>query len=60
MKKWSLILALFLCLFGVGGIAVIYRSEDSTPSDNKNDSTGGSSQVYEVEGIDLNDTNLIF
>ena len=60
MKKWSLILALFLCLIAVGGIAVIFRNEDSTPSDNKNDSTGGSSQEYEVDGIDLNETNLIF
>ena len=60
MKKWSLILALFLCLIAIGGIAVIFRNEDSTPSDNKNDSTGGSSQEYEVDGIDLNETNLIF
>ena len=60
MRKWSLILALFLCLIAVGGIVVIVRNEDSVPSDNKNDSTGGSSQEYEVEGVDLNDTNLIF
>ena len=60
MKKWSLILALFLCLIAVGGIVVIVRNEDSATSNNKNDSTGGSSQEYEVEGIDLNDTNLIF
>ncbi|MBQ3220591.1 MAG: hypothetical protein IJB34_01365 [Clostridia bacterium] len=60
MKKWSLILALILCCIAVGGIAVIFRNEGSTPSDNKNDSTGGSSQEYEVEGVDLNDKNLIF
>lgn len=60
MRKWSLILALFLCLIAVGGIVVIVRNEDSATSDNKNDSTGGSSQEYEVEGVDLNDKNLIF
>ena len=60
MRKWSLILALFLCLIAVGGIVVVVRNEDSATSDNKNDSTGGSSQEYEVEGVDLNDKNLIF
>ncbi len=60
MRKWSLILALFLCLIAVGGIVVIVRNEDSATSNNKNDSTGGSSQEYEVEGVDLNDKNLIF
>ena len=53
-------MALFLCLIAVGGIVVIVRNEDSATSDNKNDSTGGSSQEYEVEGVDLNDKNLIF
>lgn len=59
MKKWSLILALILCLIAVGGLAVIFRTSDSTPSDD-NSSTGGSSYGDEVEGIDLSDTNLIF
>ena len=60
MKKWSLILALFLCLIAVGGIAVIFRNEDSTPSDKNDSSTGGSSYGDEIDGIDLNESNLIF
>lgn len=61
MKKWSLILALFLCLIAVGGLAVVFRSDkDSTPADNNNTSTGGSSYGDEIDGIDLNETNLIF
>ena len=60
MKKWSLILALILCIVAVGGLAVVFRSDkDSTPSENNN-STGGSSYGDEIDGIDLNETNLIF
>lgn len=60
MKKWSLILALFLCLIAVGGLAVIFRTENnSSPSDNSS-SGGNGGYESEVEGIDLNETNLIF
>ena len=60
MKKGSLILALFLCLIAVGGLAVLFRSDNTeTPSDN-NSSGGNSGYESEVEGIDLNETNLIF
>jgi hypothetical protein len=61
MKKWSLILALFLCLIAVGGLAVVFRSDkDSTPVDKNDSSAGGSSYGDEIDGIDLNETNLIF
>lgn len=60
MKKWSLIVALILCLIAVGGLAVVFRTDkDSTHTDNGN-SSGGSSYGDEVEGIDLNETHLIF
>ena len=60
MKKGSLILALFLCLIAVGGLAVLFRADNNeTPSDN-NSSGGNSGYESEVEGIDLNETNLIF
>ena len=40
MKKGSLILALFLCLIAVGGLAVLFRANNTeTPSDNN--SSGG-------------------
>ena len=63
MKKWSLILALFLCLIAVGGLAVIFRTENnSSPSDNSSSGGNGGNGGYEseVEGIDLNETILIF
>ena len=60
MKKGSLILALFLCLIAVGGLAVLFREENnSTPSGN-NSSGGNGGYESEVEGIDLNETHLIF
>jgi hypothetical protein len=63
MKKWTLILALFLCLIAVGGLAVIFRTDNSSsPSDNSSSGGNGGNSRYEseVEGIDLNGTNLIF
>jgi hypothetical protein len=63
MKKWTLILALFLCLIAVGGLAVIFRTDkSSSPSDNSSFGGNGGNGGYEseVEGIDLNETNLIF
>ena len=61
MKKWSLILALFLCIVAVGGLAVVFRSDkDSTPADKTDSSAGGSSYGNEIDGIDLNESNLIF
>ena len=54
MKKWSL---------AVGGLAVIFRTENnSSPSDNSSSGGNGGNGGYEseVEGIDLNETNLIF
>ena len=60
MKKGSLILALFLCLIAVGGLAVLFRSDNTeTPSEN-NSSGGNGGYESEVEGIDLNETQLIF
>ena len=60
MKKGSLILALFLCLIAVGGLAVLFRTDNKTsPSDN-NSSGGNGGYESEVEGIELNETNLIF
>lgn len=60
MKKGSLILALFLCLIAVGGLAVLFRANNTeTPSDN-NSSGGNGGYESEVEGVDLNDTHLIF
>lgn len=59
MKKWSLILALFLCIIAVGGLVVIFRTEkESAPLGN--DSSGGSSYSGEVEGVELNESNLIY
>ena len=59
MKKWGLILALILCLVAVGGLAVIFRTgKDSPPSGD--DSSGDSSYNGGVEGVELNETNLIF
>ena len=60
MKKWSIILALILCCIAVGGLAVLFRSEKEPSTDNPNNSTGGSAYEDEIEGIDLNETNLIF
>ena len=61
MKKGSLILALFLCLIAVGGLAVLFRSDNTeTPSGNNSSSGGNSGYESEVEGIDLNETKLIF
>lgn len=61
MKKWSLILALFLCIVAVGGLAVLFHSDkESTPTDKNDSSAGGSSYDDEIDGIDLNETNLIF
>ena len=64
MKKWSLVLALFLCLIAVGGLAVVFRTDkDATPADKNNNSTGDSfygEQIGEVDGVDLNENNLIF
>ena len=63
MKKWSLILALVLCVIAVGGLAVVFRSDkDSTPTDKNNNSTGGNGGSYNenIDGIDLNETSLIF
>ena len=61
MKKGSLILALFLCLIAVGGLAVLFREENnSTPSGTNSSSGGNSGYESEVEGIDLNETKLIF
>ena len=60
MKKGSLILALFLCLIAVGGLAVLFRTDNNaSPSDN-NSSGGNGGYESEVEGIELNETNLIF
>ena len=54
-------MALFLCIVAVGGLAVVFRSDkDSTPADKNDNSTGGSSYGDEIDGIDLNETNLIF
>lgn len=61
MKKWRLILALFLCVIAIGGLVVVLRSDkESTPLDKNNNSSDGSSYGGEIEGIDLNETNLIF
>lgn len=61
MKKWSIIFALILCCIAVGGLAVVFRSEkEPSSSDKNNTSTGDSSYNEEIEGIDLNETNLIF
>ena len=61
MKKWSLMLALFLSIVAVGGLAVLFHSEkESTPTDKKDSTTGGSAYGDEIEGIDLNETHLIF
>lgn len=64
MKKGSLILALFLCLIAVGGLAVLFRADNNeTPSgNNSSGGNGGYNGGYEseVEGIDLNETHLIF
>jgi hypothetical protein len=63
MKKWSLILALFLCLIAVGGLAVAFRlGKESTPTDKNNNSTVGNDSSYNenIDGIDLNETSLIF
>ena len=64
MKKGSLILALFLCLIAVGGLAVLFRA-DNTETPSGNNSSGGNDGYNggyesEVEGIDLNETHLIF
>lgn len=59
MKKWSLILALFLCLIAAGGLVVIFRAEkDSAPLENE--SSGDSSYSGEVAGVELNEKNLIY
>lgn len=60
MKKWSLVVALILCLIAVGGLAVVFREKDSTHTNNNNSSGGNSSYGDEVDGIDLNETHLIF
>lgn len=62
MKKGSLIMALFLCLIAVGGLAVLFRADNSTPSDNNSSGGNGGNSGYEseVEGIGLNETRLIF
>ena len=61
MKKWSIIFALILCCIAMGGLAVVFRSEkEPSSSDNPNNSNGGSSYNDEIDGIDLNETNLIF
>lgn len=73
MKKWTLILALILCLIAVGGLAVLFRAEtpnDTTggqnssvefPTDDTGTSDGGgTTDDTPIDGIDLNETNLIF
>ena len=60
MKKGSLILALLLCLIAVGGLAVLFRTDNTeTPSGN-NSSGGNGGYESEIEGIELNETLLIF
>ena len=49
MKKGSLILALFLCLIAVGGLAVLFRS-DNTETPSGNNSSGGNGG-YESEDL---------
>ena len=60
MKKGSLILALFWCLIAVGGLAVLFRSDNTKTPSGKNSSGGNGGYESEVEGIDLNETHLIF
>lgn len=72
MKKWSLILALILCLIAVGGLAVVFNTDKpddtaggqnssiDTPIDDSSSSGGGNMDDTPIDGITLNKTNLIF
>ena len=49
MKKGSLILALLLCLIAVGGLAVLFRANNTeTPSDNNSSGGNGGSGGFAV------------
>ena len=72
MKKWALILAAILCVIAMGGLAVLFRAEtpnDTTdgqnssvesPTDDTGVSDNGTTDDMPIDGIDLNETNLIF
>ena len=72
MKKWSLILALILCLIAVGGLAVVFSADKpddttggqnssiDTPIDDSNSSGVSNAHDTSIEVITLKETNLIF
>ena len=60
MKKEGLILALVLCLVAVGGLAVLFRSDNNKTPSGDNSSGGNGGYESEVEDIELNVTNIIF
>ena len=60
MKKEGLILALVLCLVAVGGLAVLFRSDNKKTPSGDNSSGGNGGYESEVEDIELNVTNIIF
>ena len=60
MKKGSLILALFLCLIAVGGLAVLFRADNTETPSGGNSSGSNGGYESEIEGIELNETLLVF
>ena len=71
MKHWNLILAMILCLIAIGGLAVLFRTESpdkqdseqssiEQPVEDSNDSSTDTTEPVIVDGIELDESGLIF
>lgn len=61
MKKWSLIIAMVLCVIAIGGLAVVFHNDGDTPSNRQSGSTYvDESYNQDSGGVRLNALNLIF
>lgn len=71
MKHLNLILGLILCLIAIGGLAVLFRTESpdkqdseqssiEQPVEDSNDSSTDTTEPVIVDGIELDESGLIF
>jgi hypothetical protein len=73
MKKWRVILAIFLCVIAIGGLAVLFREDsdlkekepqnqeqEQPPNQEQENRQGGEEEKVEVVGIVLSHDYLIF